>query len=127
MSCIGSLVNRCLPAALCLLACLGWNAAAVGDDVADRQAAYLNSYYDSFRNHANLGVTAEVTVNMAYATFALNKPAADINAMNAALHTYLDGKEDYWNGKTGDRPRSTATGAPRRWLRWRPIPTSRST
>lgn len=80
---------------------VGSGATAWADATADRQAEYHQDYYDAFRNASDLGTDADTTINVALAAIALNKPQADIDAVNTALSQYFTGKEDYWNGKTG--------------------------
>lgn len=98
---------RAVPASVALLALtvmtgLVTGPAAHADGVADRQTAYLNNYYNAFRNHSTLGTDADTTINVALTAFALNKPQADIDAANAALNQYFTGKGNYWDGKKGD-------------------------
>ncbi len=77
------------------------------DEVANRQAEYLNSFYDAyssrvFAGNANDGSVAAQTFGVAYSAFALNKSQAEINQANAALDSYLTGKSRFWDGQTAD-------------------------
>lgn len=79
------------------------------DVVADRQVEYLTAYYDDVRNDSDIGTDARKAINLAYTTFALNKPTTDINVANAALDQFLTGKENYW-GDTINQDIATIPG-----------------
>lgn len=72
------------------------------DAVADRQTAYLNNYYDTYRNNATYGTDADTTIDMALATIQLGKSQAEIDVANQRLAQYFTGKETYWNNRGGD-------------------------
>ncbi|MEM7680996.1 MAG: dockerin type I domain-containing protein [Planctomycetota bacterium] len=74
---------------------------AFADAVANRQAEYMNAYYDDFRNSADIGVVGGRTIGVAHAAFALGKPAADLFDLNDALDQYLTANANIWPQSVG--------------------------
>jgi len=91
-----------LSVAALLVSSFACEAPALGDGVADRQAAYHENYYNAFSNHSTLGSDADTTINVALTAIKLGKPQADIDAANAALSQYFTGKANYWDTARGD-------------------------
>jgi hypothetical protein len=73
-----------------------------GDGVSDRQAQFLNSFYQDYDNNGAVGFSAGPTFNWAYSAISLNKGQAKIDQANAAIQTYLTNNVDQWVNPQGD-------------------------